>query len=168
MGASPTPDFRLLLPDPRHPTSAEYSENWNLRAYQTLLHAEAFRLSGQIEEAHRRFQTLAQQCVTSGHQIEAAHAWLGVAESQRLMGQTSRSAAQTALALYEKTQVAWGQVHAHLSLALFEAGDSGLAAQHIQSAYLLAKRSGLKFELEFIQSLREATSQQRKHVLLFM
>lgn len=122
------------------------------------------RLSGWPEEAHRRFHGLAEKCATNGHEIEQAHARLGMAESERLLGQSDCSAAQSALALYQKVGSTWGQTHALITLALWEASDSGLADANLREAAELADGSGFHPENKGIQTLRQGDAMHQPHV----
>lgn len=168
MSKKSAPDFRAWLPSDDHVTLAARSENWSIRAYQTLLHAEALRLCGRADEAHLRYQALAYSYAASGHQIEHAHALLGMAEAQRVLGQCDRANAQAALALYRKTDTAWGQIHALIALALAESGDSGLAASRLHEARQLAIHADFRPEVNYINSLEQSTTPHRVHVLVFV
>ena len=167
--AKPQPNYSPLLAQAQTHWAGDIVHSHNIAAYVSLHLAELFRLSGNATEAHSRFATLARRCAESGHQLEQAHGWLGVAECKRVLGQDGRAAAQAALALYQKIGSVWGQVQARIALALAEGQDTALTAAHLHAAQNLASSTGLRAESALIERLRQSVNAAGLvHVLLFV
>ncbi len=167
--AKPQPDYTPLLAQALAHWAGDVVHSHNIAAYVALHLAELFRLSGNAAEAHNRYAVLAHRCAESGHKLEQAHGWLGVAECKRALGQDGRAEAQAALALYQKIGSVWGQVQTRIALALAEGADTALKATHLHEAHRLAGYAGLVVEASLIERLRQSVNAAGlAHVMLFV
>lgn len=134
---------------------------------ESLFTAEILRLNGRTAAAHDRYAAIARCAAKHDHQLEHAHALLGMAEAKRLLGQPDREMLYQALAIYDRIGAAWGQVHARIAQALIE---PNAAAQQLQEAKRIAEASSFHADVALIERLRlsaPATTAHRLHALTF-
>jgi hypothetical protein len=167
-GANPVPNFRQMLIKQTRPAEPYRGSNLHFETHEALVTAEEQRLAGYAAEAHGRFDEIAQRSVAGGHQLECAHALLGLAEAKRSLGHADPSACQEALKAYRRLQAPWGQIHALIALALCATNDSSAAGNSLQEASALAQKHSLKIEGTLIASLRAAPGLSHPHPMLFV
>ncbi|HKZ84541.1 MAG TPA: helix-turn-helix transcriptional regulator [Anaerolineae bacterium] len=143
--------------------------NRYLDTYEGFAHAEALRLAGYTTRALERYHNLAETSASLGHQLEKAHALLGIAETRRMTGQADRRSCHEALKIYRRVGSKWGQVHALITLALIALDSGESAAPLLGEASVMARGASLKADLRFIESLAaKKPAPGHLHVLLFV
>jgi tetratricopeptide (TPR) repeat protein len=166
LAAQDDPHFDELLPlVVPNTTAPRLSLRFEL--LDALFGAEALRLNGRAAAAHDRYAAIARCAAKHDHQLEHAHALLGMAEAKRLLGQPDREMLYRALAIYDRIGAAWGRVHARIAQALIE---PNAAAQQLQEAKRLAEASSFHADVALIERLRlsaPATTAHRLHALTF-
>ncbi len=143
--------------------------NRYLETYEGFAHAEALRLAGYATRALEGYHNLAETSASLGHQLEKAHALLGIAETRRIMGKADRQSCQEALEIYRRVGSKWGQVHALIALALIALDSGESAAPFSAEASRIARGASLKADVHFIESLAaKKLASENRHVLLFV
>jgi len=125
----------------------------HLEAYEHLARAEAMRLAGYPGRAFEGYERVAEASALYGHRLEQAHAFLGMAEAARMLGQADRVRGQEALALYRRVGSTWGQVQALITLAGIEVVAGGSPAPLLYAAATLAREASLVAESGGIASM---------------
>jgi tetratricopeptide (TPR) repeat protein len=166
IGAQEAPHFDELLPlIAPDPTLPRLSLRFEL--LEALFAAEVLRLNGRETTAHDHYAAIARRAAEHDHQLEQAHALLGMAESKRLLSQPDRETLNQALEIYERIGAAWGRVHARIAQALIEPNE---AAQQLQEAKRIAQACSFHADAAFIERLQLGTSvtpTQLLHTLTF-
>jgi tetratricopeptide (TPR) repeat protein len=163
------PDFQVFVNDVADKPKQGAGMSWVLQTYQALFSAEVLRLNRYFEQAYMRYESIAKHCAESGHKLEHAHALLGMAECQRITGQVDQTNAQLALRLYRAIESIWGEMHAHLTLALLHPRDSGLADAHLSAAKKIADEAGCyPVEQRMIVQIRSNNNLPYTHPLLYI
>jgi tetratricopeptide (TPR) repeat protein len=163
------PDFQAFKNDVADKPKQGAGMSWVLQTYQALFSAEVLRLNKCFEQAYMRYESIAKHCAASGHKLEHAHALLGMAECQRITGQVDRTNAQLALRLYRAIESIWGEMHAHLTLALLHPRDSGLADACLSDARKIADDAGCyPMEQRMLTQIRSNHKTPIVHPLLFI
>ncbi len=138
-------------------------------AYERLALAETLRLAGQLERALEKFQKTLQASVQFGHQLEQAHALLGIAETRRQLGRPDTGHCHQALEIYKKSGAEWGTVHALISLALTarDLGRTPLAL--LTDALRIAQKRSMRADEQYIRALLDGGDPASPpHLLLFL
>lgn len=131
---------------------------------ESLFIAEALRLNAQAAAVHDRYAAVARRAAKHDHQLEHAHALLGLAEAKWLLGQPDRETLKQALAIYERIGAAWGRVHARIAQALIEPNG---AAQQLQEAKRIAQSCSFHADVALIERLLLGATDGELHALTF-
>ncbi|NKQ36503.1 MAG: hypothetical protein HF973_12905 [Chloroflexi bacterium] len=138
-------------------------------AYEQLALAEALRLTNNLNRAYKIFSTVARITELNGHQLEQAHALLGIAESKRLMDDTDEKSCAKALHIYRKVGSKWGEVHALIALALIARGRGKNATTFLKEALAIAQEASLISDVRFVESLAsKKPAPGNQHILIFI
>lgn len=161
---SDTPHFDALLPLLRtEMTAPRLSLRFEL--LQALFAAEALRLTGHESAAHERYRAIVKQAMGHDHQLEHAHALLGLAECSRLLGRPDREMLKQAVAIYDRIGSAWGRAHARIAQWLI---DPNAAAQQLHQAKQIAHAASFADDLALIERLQNDPRPNLLHPLVFV
>ena len=138
-------------------------------AYEHLALAEVLHLTNNLDKAYDKFLEELKVSDSFGHELEKAHALLGIAETKRLMGEIDQESCRKALEIYRKVGSKWGEVHTLIALALIEIKNGKGSSALLKQAASIAQEASLKSDVEFIAYLdTKGQESNKRHVLIFV